>query len=148
MTYIITKDCNNDEINGRIKYIYDTFKIYVMRAYAKDDSIILKSVPKNSLDICLLYGHCNITDKFVQKNYKKIKEKNIIIISCYTKNFKSISKLNTVKKNVFLPKENIVKVFEKETYGFEFNITDEERMMYLNRNLNLEEMLNKIFRKE
>lgn len=149
MRYLICKNnIQHEEIKERQKYIYDVFHIYTF-VDTKNSSkkvIVLKSMPYTSIDLFFVIGHDKSTDEYLKENYKKIQEKNILIISCNTKYFSSIKLLTN--KNVYIPREeNIVNTYSGNDYGFRFDITDEEIRIYRNRNKELEEILNKIFRR-
>ena len=108
--------------------------------------VVLKSMPYTAIDLFFIIGHNNSTDNYLKQHYKEIEEKNILIIACYTKKFLSIKLLKN--KNVYTPiKEEIVEIYSGEDYGFKFDITDEEILLYRNRRKDLEEILNKIFRR-
>jgi len=143
---IAESNISKEELSERIKYIYDVFHIYtfVDSASSTKDIVILKSMPINKIDLLIIVGHDCSTDEYLIKNYNKLSEKNIVIIACNTKKFKSFKFLTDY--NVFVPKNGeILEKHNGELYGFKFNITDEEIMLYRKRNLNLEDMLNSVF---
>ncbi len=149
MTYLICKNnITEQEIDSRRKYIYDVFHIYTFVDTKNSDEnvIVLKSMPYTAIDLFLIIGHNNTTNKFLEMHYKEIKEKNVLIISCYTKHFSSIKLLKD--KSVYTPIDGEeTKTYLGEDYGFDFEITFEEIRLYRNRKLDLEELLNKIFRR-
>lgn len=149
MTYLICKNnVTEQEIDSRRKYIYDVFHIYTFVDTKNSDEnvIVLKSMPYTDIDLFLIIGHNNTTNKFLEMHYKEIKEKNVLIISCYTKHFSSIKLLKD--KRVYTPIDGEeTKTYYGEEYGFDFEITFEEIRLYRNRKLDLEELLNKIFRR-
>ena len=103
-------------------------------------------MPYTDIDLFLIIGHNNTTNKYLEQHYKEITEKNVLIISCYTKYFSSIKLLKD--KNVYMPIDGEeTKTYFGEHYGFDFEITFEEIRLYRNRKLNLEELLNKVFRR-
>lgn len=150
MTYLICKNnISLKEIEERQKYIYDVFHIYTFidTKSSNKNLVILKSMPDNIIDLFFIIGHTNLTNDYLKENYKNIKERNILIISCFTKYFSSIKFLKS--KNVFIPTNgNIVKTYDGGNYGFDFEITDEEIQMYRKRKKNLREILNTIFKKK
>ena len=149
MTYLICKNnIQAQEIEERRKYIYDVFHIYTLidTKNSNKNLVVLKSMPYTAIDLFFIIGHNNSTDNYLKQHYKEIEEKNILIIACYTKKFLSIKLLKN--KNVYTPiKEEIVEIYSGEDYGFKFDITDEEILLYRNRRKDLEEILNKIFRR-
>ena len=149
MTYLICKNnITEQEIDSRRKYIYDVFHIYTFidTKNSNENVIVLKSMPYTDIDLFLITGHNNTTNKYIEQHYKEITEKNVLIISCYTKYFSSIKLLKD--KNVYTPiGGEETKTYLGEHYGFDFEITFEEIRLYRNRKLNLEELLNKVFRR-
>ena len=130
MRYLICKNnISNEEVTARIKYIYDIFHVYTLKSSKESNKeiTVLKSVPDNQPDILMLIGHDPITNNYIIKNINKIPEKNIVVLSCNTKKIrKSIKKLKNKNK-------------------FEFDITDEEVILYRNRKENIEKMILKAF---
>lgn len=147
MKYLITKsNVSNAEIEARIKYIYDLFHIYTLvdTVNSNKDITILTSIPENAVDLFMMVGHDRRTDEYLRANYKSIKEKNIVIIACNTSRFSSLKLLKN--KNVFIPKNGgIVDSYDGMNYGFNFNITDEEIILYRNKNEDMEMMLANAF---
>ena len=138
MKYIITKsNISNKEIKARMEYIYDLFHIYTLKdnINSTKDITILTTVPEGAIDLCIIIGHDRRTNEYIKANYKKIKENNIAVIACNTSKFSSLKLLKN--KNIFLPNGT--------NYGFDFNITDEEIILYRNRNEKIENMLNNTF---
>ena len=140
MKYLITKsNVSNAEIEARMKYIYDLFHIYTLV-----DTVI--TIPENAVDLFMIVGHDRRTDEYLRANYKSIKEKNIVIIACNTSSFSSLKLLKN--KNVFTPKNGgIIDFYDGMNYGFNFNITDEEVILYRNRNEHIEIMLSNTFQR-
>ena len=149
MTYLICKrNITQQEIEDRRKYIYDVFHIYTLvdTKNSNENLIVLRSMPYTDIDLFLIIGHNNATNKYLEIHHKEIKEKNVLIISCYTKHFSSIRLLKD--KNVYTPIDGKeIKTYIGEHYGFNFEITFEEIRLYRNSKLELEELLNKIFRR-
>ena len=149
MKYIVTKrDVSNAEIEARMKYIYDLFHIYTLvdTVNSDKDITILMTIPENAVDLFMIVGHDRRTDDYLRANYKNIKEKNIVIIACNTSRFSSLKLLKN--KNVFIPKNGgIIDFYDGINYGFNFNITDEEIMLYRNKNQDIEIMLGNTFQR-
>ena len=142
MKYIVTKrDVSNAEIEARMKYIYDLFHIYTLvdTVNSDKDITILTTIPENAVDLFMIVGHDRRTDEYLRANYKNIKEKNIVIIACNTSRFSSLKLLKN--KNVFIPKNGGI------IDGFNFNITDEEIILYRNKNQDIEIMLGNTFQR-
>ena len=149
MKYIVTKrDVSNVEIEARMKYIYDLFHIYTLvdTVNSDKDITILTTIPENAVDLFMIVGHDRRTDEYLRANYKNIKEKNIVIIACNTSRFSSLKLLKN--KNVFIPKNGgIIDFYDGINYGFNFNITDEEIILYRNKNQDIEIMLGNTFQR-
>lgn len=147
MKYIITKNnVSSTEIKARIEYIYDLFHIYALKdnINSTKDRTILKTIPEDAIDLLMIIGHDRKTDDYIRTNYKKIKENNIVIIACNTSKFFSLNLLKN--KNIFLPKNGgIIDFYDGKNYGFNFNITNEEIILYRNRNEKMELMLKNTF---
>ena len=103
MRYLICKkDVSNQEINARMKYIYDLFHIYTFKDSKNSDEniTVLVSIPTNELDVLMLVGHDPITNNYIINNIDYIPENNIIVISCNTgkiRNLKDIRNKNTTQ---------------------------------------------------
>ena len=149
MKYIIAKsNISNTEIKGRMEYIYDLFHIYTLidSVNSNKDITILTTIPENAIDLFMIVGHDKRSDEYIRTNYKKIKERNIVIIACNTSRFSSLKMLKN--KNIFTPKNvGIIKFYDGINYGFDFDITDEEVILYRNRNEKMEKMLRNTFKR-
>ena len=143
---IFKEEVDIDEVADRIKYIYEVFNIYTFKEFKKNNYILLNSIPKGQLDLLLIIGHDPDANDYVIDNIYKIKEKNIIVISCNTQRIRNGKNLNN--KNIYLPKQrNNVNCYDGHDIGFEFDITDEEVMLYRNRRQNFSDMLDEVFEK-
>lgn len=149
MKYVITKsNVSNKEVSARMEYIYNLFQIYtfVDKKKTNENITILKSIPEDAIDLCIIVGHDKRTDEYLKENQKKIKEKNIIIIACNTSAFSSLSSFKN--KNIFTPQNgDMVNLYDGKNYGFNFDITDEEISLYRNKNESLDVMLMKTFKR-
>jgi hypothetical protein len=147
--YLISKsNITNAELSARIEYIYEVFNIYTLKDNSNSNSNIttLNSIPTNCIDLMVIIGHDITTDNYIKDNYKKITENNIVIIACNTGCFSNLSLLS--EKNVYLPKnKKIINCYTGEKFGFKFNITDEEILLYRNKNKKLNEVLESYFDK-
>ena len=145
MRYLIAEsNIDAEELSARIKYIYSTFHIYILKdnSNSTNEITVLNSIPLKELSLFFIVGHDKRTDEYLKKNYKDIYEKYIVIISCNTKYFKSLKLLNNHK--VFLSQnKKIIKQYDGKLYGFKFNMTDDELLLYRNRRNKLEVMLDK-----
>ena len=148
MRYLIFKKyITNEEITSRMKYIYDIFHVYtfVDNKNSNRDMIVLNSIPRKELDILFIIGHDEKVNSYVVNNIDTIYEKNIIAVTCNTKKIKKMSSSNG--KKIYLPNnENIINCFCGKNKGFDFDITDEEVMLYRNKNINFKKMLSNTFK--
>ncbi len=143
MRYLICKkDVSNQEINARMKYIYDLFHIYTFKNSKNSNENIteLVSIPTNQLDVLMLVGHDSITNNYIINNIDNIPENNIIVISCNTGKIRSLKGVGY--KKIFLPKKiGKIDYYDGSEMGFEFDITDEENILYRNRNMEFYTMI-------
>ena len=143
MRYLICKkDVSNQEINARMKYIYDLFHIYTFKDSKNSDEniTVLVSIPTNELDVLMLVGHDPITNNYIINNKDCIPENNIIVISCNTGKIRNLKDIRD--KKIFLPKKTEkIDYYDGAEIGFEFDITDEENILYGNRNMEFYTMI-------
>lgn len=143
MRYLICKkDVSNQEINARMKYIYDLFHIYTFKDSKNSDEniTVLVSIPTNELDVLMLVGHDPITNNYIINNIDYIPENNIIVISCNTGKIRNLKDIRD--KKIFLPKKTEkIDYYDGAEIGFEFDITDEENILYRNRNMEFYTMI-------
>lgn len=124
MRYVILKsNISLKEKKARQEYLYDIFKIYFMPFCYKTHSE-LKSIPFNFGDTIFIYGHNEQVYRYLLNN--KIKETNIVLITCY---FGRLTKIRLENKNMFYTEE-ITDRFNGEEYGFDFEITNSEINLY------------------
>lgn len=143
MRYLIFKNnVSNEEINARMQYIYDIFHVYTFKDSQNSNSTmtVLVSIPKNEIDVLMIIGHAPWTNNYIMENIGNISESNIIVISCNTGIIRNLR--NFYNKKVFLPKmKGKIDYYDGKEIGFEFDITDEENMLYKNRKMELYAMI-------
>lgn len=148
MRYLICKNnVSKEEMVARMKYIHDVFHVYTLKSNKNSNEkiVALSSIPKNQPDVLMLVGHDPITNDYIIQNINKIPEKNIIVLSCNTSKIRGLRK-NIKDKNIYLPKDSgEINFFNGKEVKFEFDVTDEEIILYRNRKENLEEMILKAF---
>ena len=123
--------------------IYELFHIYTLKdnKNSNKDITILNSIPSHQPNILMIIGHDPITNNYIIQNIDTLPEKDIIIISCNTKKIKQLK--NIYDKNIYLPSNSTkVNYCKGKEIGFDFDITDEEIMLYRNRKENIYTMLN------
>ncbi|MBR0492070.1 MAG: hypothetical protein IJJ82_08560 [Clostridia bacterium] len=135
MRYLICKNnVSNTEISARMKYIYDLFHIYTFKnsKNCSKNIIELNSIPTNQLDVIMIVGHDPVTNNYIINNIDDILENNIIVISCNTRKIRNLK--DTKNKKIFLPKKTgKIEYYDGTEVGFEFDITDEENILFRNR---------------
>ena len=133
------------EKEARRNYLQETFKIYF---YERQDPkiknvITFETFPQNfEKDVCIIFGHCLFVAYLLELNI--IEEKEIFIISCslsHSELFKCKG-----KKTYIVPQQNgyAIQRLGKE-YGFNFNPTDAEINMFLNKKDSVKEKILKEF---
>ena len=144
MRYLICKNnVSNEEVIARIEYIYELFHIYTLKdnKNSNKDITILNSIPSHQPNILMIIGHDPITNNYIIQNIDTLPEKDIIIISCNTKKIKKLKNIHD--KNIYLPSNSTkVNYCKGKEIGFDFDITDEEVMLYRNRTEDIYTMLN------
>ncbi len=144
MRYLICKNnVSDEEVIARIEYIYELFHIYTLKdnKNSNKDITILNSIPSHQPNILMIIGHDPITNNYIIQNIDTLPEKDIIIISCNTKKIKQLKNIHD--KNIYLPSNSTkVNYCKGKEIGFDFDITDEEIMLYRNRNEDIYTMLN------
>ncbi len=144
MRYLICKNnVSYEEVIARIEYIYELFHIYTLKdnKNSNKDITILNSIPSHQPNILMIIGHDPITNNYIIQNIDTLPEKDIIIISCNTKKIKQLKNIHD--KNIYLPSNSTkVNYCKGKEIGFDFDITDEEIMLYRNRNEDIYTMLN------
>lgn len=135
-----------ESLHVRKKYLYDIFNLWFI-AYDHDDYIELVSVPNDSVDICIIIGHNFEVNNILKNNI--IYESNVAIVTCKLNLF-----LNGLKgKDIFISftdiNTNRCYYVPGRDYGFDFNITQSEIVLYNSSKYGLSplEMIKKSFNK-
>lgn len=141
MTYIIPLE-NREELKGRLEYLYDVFNLYFTVKKIQDKYFYLESIPKNSLDCFFMKDHNYKVYEFLEKKWKKIKEKRIFLITC---DFDG-SNLKVRRKKVYIVKNksSLQHEYNGEDYGMKFKITEFELNLF-NSKKSIEERLKDFF---
>lgn len=140
MRYFLRKE-QRSELSLRCQYLYDVFKLWFIQTGEVKDFDVLESFPFVNDDIALIYGHNYEIVSLLKKHSAKLKEKNIAIISCETNVPKGYFLKN---KRVFLApqREGKAELLIGKDYGFEFDITDAELLLY---NCRIQGALEKVY---
>lgn len=145
MKYFLGKS-NKDSLLARQAFLYDVFKLWFI-PYDHGDYLELTSMPTTAIDVCFIIGHISEVNSILVNN--TINEDNIVLVTC---DFHlSINHLEN--KNIFLPLTNAGNRFchyvNGQDYGFDFNITQSEIVLYNYSKYNLSplEMIEKSFNK-
>nr|WP_155959575.1 hypothetical protein [[Eubacterium] cellulosolvens] len=125
---ILIHDSQKDEIPARCDYLYDVFKMYFLPRNSEGNFIPLLPVGVYSLDFLFIIGHSDQVTAYLSNHISSIPEKNIVITSCLSKQFKSYKN----KKNIYVPDIPSVLCPRREgtLYGFAFNPSDPELNLY------------------
>lgn len=117
-----------EEKDSRLEYFEEIFGIKFLKKSIVQNFEIYSSNPPNRKNYFFIVGHNKQVKKFLSSI--DIKEKNIIITSCYF----SIPKKLIKKKNIFLCKPlkewKEILFYDGNPYGFNFFITDAELNLY------------------
>lgn len=148
LRYILCKDSSNskEDIIGRKNYIYDTFpEIFRIEVIDYEDRIELECYSLSKINIVVLIGHNTSVSKFIYANSNSIVCDTLIIISCYMKDM-NLHKLKKVKR-IFASKttKDETQRIKGQDFGFNFNITDSELMLYNLKKLSLNNRLKLAF---
>ena len=145
MRYFLQENFNN-ELSARIRFVYDTFHLWVIPKSIKYHFTELVSIPTNCYDLCIIVGHNLLVKHFL--TCFDIKEKNIAVITCdYGLN---ISQYTFPGKNIYIAKQNIsfARLYKGKEFGFNFDLTESELLLYNIQNTKtLEERLGCCFTK-
>lgn len=145
MRYLLQKNYQS-EFSSRKDYLYDIFKLWFIQTGEEQDFIVYTSIPSHSYsDFLFIVGH-NFPVKFLLLD-TYISEKNIVAITCDGGcNFK---KLRMIDKNLYLPfqnRDNLVDLLSGTKFGFNFDLTESELMLYNSpANLSLEKRIEMSF---
>ncbi len=141
MRYIFLNEISKSEKELRQKYLYDTFKLFFIELNG-NKHIEFVSIPSNANDCILIYGHNNKVNNFLNSN--TIAENKILLITC-NKDLTIPYKIR--KKEIHISKNNseITYCYDGRQYGFDFDVTDSEILLFRYRNSNFCEQINRSF---
>lgn len=127
MRYLIPKTQSN-EIHGRQEYLYDVFHLFFHPHELSLDYIQLIPVGCIGPDCLFIIGHNDQVYNYISKNIDEIHEPMIIATTCFAK---SLIKFCNIKK-IYVPKtrDDICNIRSGEPFGFDFDITDAELLLY------------------
>ena len=146
MRYLICKnDVTENELYARMKYIYDVFHVYTsLDCNCSNENIVqLVSIPTDALDLIVLIGHDSMVKSYLLKNILKMPEKNIVVSACNTNELYCLGSIKN--KNIYLPRnKGIIRCYDGGKVGFDFDITDEENMLYRYKDMTFNEMFENV----
>lgn len=146
MKYLIQQEFSK-EIPAREQYIYDVFHLWIIPFRIENKFIFLNSIPSHALDNFLfIIGH-NYDVAYFLKSHN-IREDIIVAITCDgTVNF---SKKYLPHKKLFLPfqnNNNCAALLNGSLYGFDFDLTESELLLYNNNHIpNINERIENAFK--
>lgn len=77
MRYFLQENFNN-ELSARIRFVYDTFHLWVIPKNIKYHFTELVSIPTNCYDLCIIVGHNLLVKHFL--TCFDIKEKTLLLL--------------------------------------------------------------------
>ena len=146
MRYLIQASFKS-EVPGRKKYLYKIFKLWFLPTEEKNGFITFTSIPASCYpNILFIVGHnYNVYDYLVRNT---VAETTIVAITCVGSYF--YKELNISDKAIYVPFQNqynLVDLLSGQEFGFDFNLTESEILLYNSpNNLSIEERLAKTFR--
>ena len=147
MRYIV-QSTFADEIPHRRAYLYDTLHLWFVVAKDECNNYVLKSIPSTSYDsLVVIVGHNYFVEEYLCNN--TFPEQLIVAITCGRGcDFKTVKLLG---KNLYLPrldKDGYAELLQGSTYGFGFDPTESEVLLYNSpKTWGLEERLGSCFKK-
>ena len=145
MRYLLQKNFQS-EVPERKKYLYKIFKLWFLPTEEVDNFIVYSSIPSSCYpDILFIVGHNYSVRDYLLKN--NVTESTIVAITCDGGcNFK---KINMPGKTLYLPfqnQHNLVDLLSGPEFGFNFDITESELLLYNSPNcLPIEERIAETF---
>lgn len=141
---LVLSNIDKKEIEDRKNYMYKVFPtIYRIEVIKCDNYVEIKGYTVNSIDILILIGHNLSVYKALKKiNYEISK---LLIISCNI-NKAMIKELDNIKEIYYSKMEdNKTYFYKKELYGFDFDITESELLLYNIKGNSLNEVIDEAF---
>ena len=131
MRFLLSAE-NRNEINSRMAYLYDIFKVWFIKTHERDGFIILQTFPFTyEIDILIFYGHNNDIKDYIYNHEKMITENNVFIISCALSDNRDYIVLNK-KTYLSINSAYITHLLAGKEYNFDFDITECELNLYNN----------------
>lgn len=144
MRYLL-QNCLSNDLQPRIKYIYDSLCLWCTITTCSHGFIHLQSIPSNCLDILFIVGHNYCIKEYIDNHH--IPEKTIVAITCDgTVRFSSLKLPNKV---LYIPRQNnfnYADLLKGSAFDFNFDLTESEIIFYNSkRNKDLFQRLDKAF---
>ena len=141
MRYIHLIPISEEEKEARRKYLIKVFKLFFIDGN-KDEFVEFVSYPSNLNNCVLIYGHSKHINIFLK--YYDIPEKKIILFTC-NYNLKIPDRMKN--KEIYISKTNnlFTNYYDGKQYGFEFDVTDSEILLYRYRNDSIYNQINNSF---
>ena len=139
--------CNNvKEIEARIVYLQDIFKLYFTCCGKIGKFHVLEPIGNIVLPVAFVVGHDKDVNQFLKENLDYIYEESIVLVSC---NIHKITNLKKTKKRVYYSKDiaGISYTYDGKLYGFDFDITESELDFYNYNTPDIYERLESNFKK-
>lgn len=141
MRYVQLNDIDDKEIIARNKYLNETFKLFFIKLNG-NKLLEFVSIPTYENDCLIVYGHNYAVNNYLEKRI--ILESKLLLITC-NRNLIIPNKLKNKEIYVSKTTKNITYRYEGKEYGFDFDITDTEIMLFRYRTSSFLEQINKSF---
>lgn len=129
MRYILQKNFLS-EVPDRIKYLYKIFKLWFLPLEEHNDFMVFTSLPSFCYsDFMLIVGHNFPVKDYLMHN--NIPEKTIVAITC--DGGCNIKQIKLPGKTIYIPfqnQRNLVDLLSGSEFGFNFDLTESELMLY------------------
>lgn len=128
----------------RMDFLFDVFHLWFVKKEEIGRFSVYESFPFIRDDIIMLYGHNYEIEEIFRFNPRQLYEKNVFIISCSTKRNGVFS---IAKKNVFFAPQRMGRALIRNgaEYGFDFDPTDAELLLWKKRRKNIWDNLTSVF---
>lgn len=143
MKYIHLETISEGEKRHRERYLRDTFNLFFIEV-KRNKYVEFVSLPSDANNCMLIYGHNKDVNSFLKQNI--VNEKIIMLVTCNV-NLSIPSKYKSKKIYISKSSNNVTNYYDGEKYGFHFDVTDSELLLFRYRKSSFEEQINKSFEK-
>lgn len=143
MRYLLSRNLKN-ELVARKNFIYEVFHLWMIPYNCDSKFIHLVSIPESHTDLCFIIGHNYEVERLLEE--ETIPEEIVVIITC-NKGL-HLDKMCLTKRLYLVHQDldDFVYRYSGHEYGFDFNLTKSEIILYnCPKNLPIEEKINNGF---